>query len=122
MRIILNANLSLLNKLNGIFNFLFWENCFILFNINYYPCSFHSSHSRLVISGSWVRACGSLNLLLSESLMTIIFWATWEDFGVLKCLIFLYNIIYLYQSGKSVVSCLECKHHLKVIQLINQIK
>jgi len=35
-----------------------------------------------------VRACGSLNPF-SSSLKAIIFWATWEDFGVLKCLIFL---------------------------------
>jgi len=38
------------------------------------PCSFHSSHSRLVISGSWVRFCGFLNPP-SSSLKVIIFRA-----------------------------------------------
>ena len=38
------------------------------------PCSFHSSHSRLVISGNWVRSCGLLNPP-SSSLKTIIFQA-----------------------------------------------
>ena len=44
------------------------------------PCSSHSSHSRLVNSGSWMmRSCDSLNPP-SSSLKVIIFRATWEDF------------------------------------------
>jgi len=51
------------------------------------PCSFHSSYSRLVISGNLAMPFGSLNLP-SLFLSLVILWTTWEDFEVLKYLIF----------------------------------
>lgn len=73
MEMIFDPNLSLLNELNGIFNFFFGKIVLFYLTLIIIPSSFHSSYSRLEISGSWVRACGSLNPP-SSSLKVIIFW------------------------------------------------